>query len=48
MEGQNFIALIGGVVCKNCKVAICDYARDLKTAEAENKPLRVDTIKNGE
>lgn len=33
MEGHNFISLIGGVVCKNCKIATCDCAIDRKTAE---------------
>ena len=34
MEGSNFISLIGGVVCRTCRVAVCDCTRDLKTAEA--------------
>lgn len=48
MEGMDFIKLIGGVVCKNCKTAKCDCARDQKEQEKTGKELRVDTIANGE
>jgi Ca2+ transporting ATPase len=32
MEGAEFIKLIGGVVCKKCRTARCDCARDAKQA----------------
>ena len=48
MEGADFIKLIGGVVCKKCRTASCDCARDLKEAESNKKELRVDTIENAE
>jgi Ca2+ transporting ATPase len=32
MEGAEFIKLIGGVVCKKCKTAVCDCARTVKEA----------------
>lgn len=40
--------LIGGVVCKNCKIPVCDCAIDSKQADETGKELRVDTILNGE
>lgn len=44
MEGADFIKMIGGVVCKKCRTATCDCAKNSKEAEAEDKELRVDTI----
>lgn len=37
MEGTQFIKLIGGVICKNCKTAKCDCARDSKEQEKTGK-----------
>lgn len=48
IEGTEFIRLTGGIVCKKCRTAECECVRDAQTAEKENKPLRVDTIKNAE
>lgn len=48
MEGIDFNKLIGGVVCKKCRTALCDCARDSKQAEETGKEVRVDTIANGE
>ena len=48
MEGTEFMKLIGGVVCKKCRTAVCDCARDSKQAEQSGKEIRVDTIQNGE
>ena len=39
---------IGGVICKKCKTEECPCAVDRKQAEEEKKPLRIDTIENGE
>lgn len=38
--------MIGGVVCRKCRTATCDCAKNIKEAEANNKELRVDTIEN--
>lgn len=46
MEGPEFIKQIGGVVCANCQIPICECERDPKLAEQNKKQLRVDTIKN--
>jgi P-type Ca2+ transporter type 2B len=47
MEGTEFMRLVGGVVCKNCRTKHCNCALDLKQAEEQQIPLRVDTIENG-
>jgi Ca2+ transporting ATPase len=44
LEGPDFSNRIGGVVCKQCRTKVCECARDSKQAEANNTPLRVDTI----
>jgi P-type Ca2+ transporter type 2B len=33
LEGPEFSKLVGGVVCKNCKIAVCDCPTDSKKAE---------------
>lgn len=33
LEGPEFSKLVGGVVCKNCRVPICDCPTDSKQAE---------------
>lgn len=48
MEGIDFMKLIGGVVCKNCRTAKCDCARDSKEQQKTGKQLRVDTIANAQ
>lgn len=48
MEGTEFIEKTGGVVCKKCRVLVCDCPRDRDTAKKLKKPVRVDTIKNAE
>jgi Ca2+ transporting ATPase len=48
LEGPEFSKLVGGVVCKNCRVSICDCPTNSKQAEELGKELRVDTIANGE
>jgi Ca2+ transporting ATPase len=48
IEGSEFMAKTGGVVCKKCRTFICDCPRDQKTASAMKKEVRVDTIMNGE
>jgi Ca2+ transporting ATPase len=30
MEGAEFNRLVGGVICKNCRTAICDCARTVR------------------
>jgi Ca2+ transporting ATPase len=37
MEGADFIKLVGGVVCKKCRTATCDCARNSKEAEENGK-----------
>ena len=44
MEGQEFMSLIGGVICSECKTISCDCPRDQVAAEKIGKPIRVDTI----
>ncbi len=48
MEGIQFSQLIGGVVCKKCRTAICDCARSIIECSTTGKDLRVDTIMNSE
>jgi Ca2+ transporting ATPase len=57
IEGPEFMDLIGGVVCKNCKedknkkCEDCDCVKnvdELKKPEHKGKKVRVDTIMNGE
>jgi Ca2+ transporting ATPase len=48
MEGSEFARLIGGVVCKKCRTAECECARDRQQAEETGKDIRIDTILNGE
>jgi Ca2+ transporting ATPase len=57
MEGPEFLKLIGGVVCKNCKDnkqkgwQNCDCVKcddDLKKPENKGKQVKVDTILVGE
>jgi Ca2+ transporting ATPase len=48
IEGPRFIELTGGVVCKRCRSGECECPRDNETAKKVGKPVRVDTIKNGE
>lgn len=40
--------MTGGIVCKKCQTFECGCERDAKKAEKEKKPIRVDTIKNGD
>ena len=47
MEGTEFMELVGGVICKNCKTKEGGCARDSKEAEEKGTSLRVDTIQNG-
>ncbi len=47
LEGADFMARIGGVVCSNCGTPECDCALDEKTATKTGKKIRKDTIKNG-
>lgn len=37
LEGPEFNKLVGGIVCKNCKTAICDCPTDSKRALEEGK-----------
>lgn len=48
MNGLDFINAVGGVVCSNCRVAMCDCPTDSETAKEKKIPMRKDTIKNGE
>lgn len=47
LEGAEFNQLVGGVVCETCGLK-CLCARDEKSAKASGKPLRKETIKNGD
>lgn len=50
MEGPEFLRLIGGVICANCRdKEVCDCVKNEKERELpENKKknIRKDTIKN--
>jgi Ca2+ transporting ATPase len=46
MEGKEFQARTGGVICKHCKVAECPCPRTEIEAKRMNKPVRVDIIQN--
>jgi len=47
IEGPEFMRQVGGVVCKNCDIAVCDCPLTSDAASKSGKPMRVDTIKNG-
>jgi magnesium-transporting ATPase (P-type) len=47
LEGPEFNKSVGGIVCKNCKVAICDCPTTADQAEEQKKEIRVDTVANG-
>lgn len=36
------------MVCKHCKTAVCDCAKNMKEVDMTGRPLRIDTIKNAE
>mmetsp|Transcript_55738 Transcript_55738/g.77294 ORF Transcript_55738/g.77294 Transcript_55738/m.77294 type:complete len:205 (+) Transcript_55738:1793-2407(+) len=46
IEGPEFIAKTGGVVCKKCRTLECACPKDKKTAKEKGRKVRVDTIKN--
>lgn len=57
MEGPEFLKIIGGVVCKNCKdnkakgYKNCDCVKnadELKKPENKGKQIKIDTLLNGE
>lgn len=48
MEGIEFNAQIGGVVCKVHRTKECDCPRDKETSKRLGKEIRIDTILNGE
>lgn len=48
MEGPDFNKLVGGVVCKKCRTAVCDCPTNSKKAEEGGVEVRVDTIANAE
>lgn len=52
MEGPDFLRLIGGVICDNCKdLPQCDCVRhesELEKPENKGKKVKKDTIKNQE
>lgn len=41
MDGPEFIQMIGGVICRNCKVPVCDCPRDSETAKKLGKTVRI-------
>jgi P-type Ca2+ transporter type 2B len=46
LEGSEFQALTGGIVCLSCRVKVCECERDLNDAIRKQKKLRIDTIAN--
>ena len=46
LEGSEFQALTGGIVCLSCRVKVCECERDLNDAIRKKKNLRIDTIAN--
>lgn len=46
LDGGEFTALTGGVVCSSCRINLCPCERDLDDAIRDHKPLRMDTIAN--
>ncbi|KFG63918.1 calcium-translocating P-type ATPase, PMCA-type protein [Toxoplasma gondii RUB] len=48
MTGPEFNALIGGVVCSGCRLAMCDCPRHPAEERATGKKMRVDVIANPE
>ena len=48
LEGADFMAAIGGVVCDNCGTAICDCVHDEKLAKKTGKKVRKDRIQKPE
>lgn len=48
MEGPQFSQEVGGVVCKKCKIPVCDCPTNPKEAQQKGVEMRVDTIANKE
>lgn len=48
MNGMDFINKVGGVVCANCRTHTCDCPTDPESAKEQKKPMRKDTVANGE
>lgn len=48
MEGTEFNKIVGGVICKKCKTAICDCPITAADAQERKIEIRVDTVANGE
>ena len=48
MNGMDFINKVGGVVCANCRTLTCDCPTDPESAKEQKKPMRKDTVANGE
>lgn len=48
MNGADFIEKVGGVVCTHCKTKVCDCPLDEAQAKEQKKPMRKDTVANGE
>ena len=46
LTGPEFMGIIGGLVCKECRTKDCDCPRDKGQAEREGRPMRVDSIAN--
>ncbi|XP_031472538.1 uncharacterized protein LOC116244830 [Nymphaea colorata] len=45
LEGPDFSKLVGGVVCKKCRTAVCDCPTDYKKAQPEDKYCLVTALK---
>jgi hypothetical protein len=48
MEGTEFNKIVGGVVCKKCKTAVCGCPITAAEAEEKKAEIRVDTVAKGE
>ena len=46
LDGSEFVALTGGIVCSSCRINQCPCERDLEHAIRDGTQLRIDTIGN--
>lgn len=46
LDGSEFAAFTGGIVCSSCRINQCPCERDLDQAIIDHRPFRIDTIAN--
>ena len=46
LDGSEFVALTGGIVCSSCRINQCLCEKDWEQALRDHTPFRIDTIAN--